>query len=127
LLLAWLTIKKGFLKRMRATRFPLSLAARYRPLGHEEWLQGRTCNVSASGVLVHAREPLQVDTRVEVQLALASGKAASPLGAVACLGRVVRVVPSSGSHLYAIAVAIEQYDFLQGAASVAHVERSSNT
>ena len=57
---------------MRAPRFPLQLSVSYRPLGHSEWRQGRTENISASGVLVQDSFPVQVDTCVEFKLALAS-------------------------------------------------------
>src|SRR5438093_1219765 len=47
---------------MRATRFPLRLPVRYRPLGKPEWRQGQTENISHSGALFRVEAPLPVDT-----------------------------------------------------------------
>src|SRR4051812_2046234 len=99
---------------MRAQRFPLRLTARYRPLGSHEWLQGETQNISASGVLLESMRPLQVDTRVELTLALASDKSTTARGEVACTGRVVRIVEDDLDTMHAsFAVSIEQYNFTQ--------------
>jgi hypothetical protein len=80
-------------------------------VGHLEWHLGRTENVSASGVLVQVPDPLNVDTLVEFQLALASMTAVRPNGEVSGIGRVVRVVPPSDRQTAGIAIAIDQYDF----------------
>lgn len=107
---------------MRATRFPLRLPVRYRPLGKPEWQQGLTENISHSGALFRVEAPLPVDTRVEFRLVLsttASGD--SPPSSVETqqhpevlgLGRVVRTVaPTDAYPRSGFAVAIEQYEFL---------------
>jgi hypothetical protein len=112
---------------MRAPRFPLCLSARYRPLGKSEWVQGKTRNISASGVLLQAAEPLQVDTQVEVQFVLESDKITGPVGEVACRGRVVRVIAPSERQLSEFAVAIEQYNFLHIAPRAPRSERRRET
>ena len=96
---------------MRAPRFPLQLSVSYRPLGHSEWRQGRTENISASGVLVQDSFPVQVDTCVEFKLALASKPTNGSNGEVACRGRVVRVLAPPEREPAAFAIAIDQYDF----------------
>jgi PilZ domain len=95
---------------MRAPRFPLNLAVRYRPLGHAEWRQATTGNISASGVLVHDAEPLQVETRVEFALVL-QGTEPAGLGQVAGLGRVVRLIGPDERTEPGFAVAIDDYTF----------------
>jgi hypothetical protein len=107
---------------MRATRFPLRLPVRYRPLGKPEWQRGQTENISHSGALFRVEDPLPVDTRVEFRLVLsttARGDAphrdvdTQPQPEVFGLGRVVRTVaPTDGSPRSGFAVAIEQYQFL---------------
>ena len=107
---------------MRATRFPLRLPVRYRPLGKPEWQQGQTENVSHTGALFRVEAPLPVDTRVEFRLVLsttARGDAPqSPVEKqqhpeVFGLGRVVRTVaPTDAYPRSGFALAIEQYEFL---------------
>jgi len=96
---------------MRAPRFPLQLAIRYRAVGNAEWRQGRTENISSSGVLLQGPYTLQPDTAVEFMLALAS--ATGPRTEISCRGRVVRMVePMNLQKHTGFAVAIEQYDFI---------------
>jgi hypothetical protein len=107
---------------MRATRFPLRLEVRYRPLGKPDWQQGQTENISHSGALFRADAPLPVDTRVEFRLVLSTSAAVDtpllPIGRrqhpeVAGLGRVVRTVdPTESFPNSGFALAIEQYEFL---------------
>jgi hypothetical protein len=105
---------------MRATRFPLRLPVRYRPLGRPEWRQGQTENISHTGALFRVEDPLPVDTRVEFRLVLsttARGDAPSTPSKqqhpeVFGLGRVVRTVAPTQEHPSGFAVAIEQYEFL---------------
>ena len=95
---------------MRAPRFPLHLPVRYRPLGRAEWREATTGNISASGVLVHDPEPLQVETRVEFALVL-QGAETPGLGHVAGRGRVVRLVTPDERTEPGFAVAIDDYSF----------------
>ena len=95
---------------MRAPRFPLHLPVRYRPLGHPEWRQATTTNISASGVLVHNAEPLQVSTQIEFSLVL-HGSEPAGLGQVAGRGRVVRVIAPEERSEPGFAVAIDDYNF----------------
>jgi hypothetical protein len=95
---------------MRAPRFPLQLAMRYRPLGGE-WRHATTGNVSASGVFVQVQNPPKLNTHIEFKLALTGTEMAGP-GEVHGRGRVVRVVPTVERPQAGFAVAIEEYDFL---------------
>jgi hypothetical protein len=98
---------------MRATRYPLKLQVRYRPIGKRDWHQGSTENISHSGALVRADDPLPVDTRVEFRLMLPVAEPADEHPEVSGLGRVVRMVAPSEHHPRSgFAVAIERYEFL---------------
>jgi hypothetical protein len=98
---------------MRAPRFPLHLSVRYRRVGDRQWRRGETENISRSGVLIRGEDPLEIDTTVEIMVALAVRSAAAASGEVQCSGRVVRTVsPASGEALPGSAVLIENYNFL---------------
>ena len=98
---------------MRAPRFPLHLAVRYRKVGAGDWRVGRTENISRSGVLVRTDDPLEVDGPVELRLEMPIIPAHEEPAEIWCRGRVVRTVTSvDASRSAAYAVAIEEYDFL---------------
>jgi PilZ domain len=103
---------------MRAPRFPLQLALAYRPFGADEWRVAETENISRSGVLIRAKESVDIDTQIELRLKLPtpnSGGHATP--EVTCRGRVVRTVsPSDDQPLHGSAIAIDHYDFVPAAA-----------
>jgi hypothetical protein len=73
----------------RARRFELDVFLRYRPIGATAWQEGRTENISGSGVLFLADQVMDVDTRVEMTFAL---PVTGPSGQVVCRGRVIRIV-----------------------------------
>jgi hypothetical protein len=98
---------------MRAPRFPLHLAVRYRRIGDHEWRRGETENISGSGVLIRGDDPPQLDATVELLVALDVRKTGADAGEVLCSGRVVRCVsPSDDYSCPGSAVAIEQFNFL---------------
>jgi hypothetical protein len=100
---------------MRAPRFPLQLSVAYRPLGADEWRSAETENISRSGVLLRAKESVDVHTQIELRLKLPAFGQTNP--EVTCRGRVVRTVsPSDGQPLYGSAIAIDYYDFVPAAA-----------
>jgi hypothetical protein len=102
--------------RMRAPRFRLDLSVRYRPVGDAEWRQAKTGDISSSGVLVRADDPLPLDTRLEICVALAVSEPPARGGEVSCVGRVVRVVAAPQGDPHGFAVAIDEYAFQPGAA-----------
>ena len=74
----------------RAPRFAFDLPLRYRPIGATAWQEGRTENISRSGVLFLADHVMEVDTRIEMTFVLpVTGRSSQ----VVCRGRVVRIVP----------------------------------
>ena len=78
---------------MRAPRFPLKLPVRYRLAGDPRWCQGRTENISYSGVLFRAEELINVNTPIELRVALSADTRERPHPEVFCHARIVRAVP----------------------------------
>ena len=75
---------------MRAQRFPLELPVRYRRVGEDVWLDGQTENISRSGVLFRVEQPFDVDTAVEIRIALRATSPGSAGSEVICQARIVR-------------------------------------
>jgi hypothetical protein len=94
---------------MRAPRFRLDLAVRYRALGDEEWRPGKTGNISSSGLLLRTDGVLPVDTRLELRVTLAVNEPTARGGEMSCVGRVVRLVGEPEGAAHAFAVAIDEY------------------
>ncbi len=93
----------------RATRYRLELPVRYRRSGAAQWCQGKTSNISRSGVLFcsHETDSLAPGSVLEVLLTLApEGEPAA--AEVLCLGPVVRQAPC-GESATELAVRIVRY------------------
>ena len=100
---------------MRALRYNLQLAVRFRPAGGTTWSDGVTQNVSRSGVLFRAADALDTNTPVELRLALPIGSSPDAFSEVICSGRIVRTVaPSPSDSRPGIAVAIAHYELVPG-------------
>ena len=98
---------------MRASRFPLHLSVRYRRVGDPQWHEGKTENISRSGVLFRAEDSVQVDTDIEIRLALPVAAPGSGRPEVSCRGRVVRTIsPSNNEPWPGSAIAIDDYNFM---------------
>ena len=101
------------LERPRAARYEMSAPVMYRQVGEDSWHEGRTLNVSSSGVLFTCPAPaLEPGTKVEFLLVLPNpGLREQPR--VQCRGAIVRQerrgVPQP---LCALAATIETYDFV---------------
>jgi PilZ domain len=92
---------------MRAHRFPLTLPIRCRRAGEEGWIEGVTINISSSGVLFCTSEPLDVDTQVEMSIAL--GESPAKAGELRCDGYIVRI-DSSDSTTASMAAVFSRYN-----------------
>ena len=91
----------------RARRFELDVFLRYRPIGATAWQEGRTENISGSGVLFLADHAMKVDTSVEMAFAL---PVAGLSGQVVCRGRVIRIVqPRKDEPRPGLAATISRY------------------
>jgi hypothetical protein len=91
---------------MRARRFPLTLPIRCRRAGEASWIEGVTINISSSGVLFRSSEPLDIDTQVEMAIAL--GESPAPEGELWCDGHIVRI--DAGDSTTSMAAAFSRYD-----------------
>jgi hypothetical protein len=96
----------------RARRFAFDLPLQYRALGEKRWHEGRTENISRSGVLFRTEDVLDLDTEVEMTFVLPAIPAAP---AIVCRGRVVRtVLPGGDGRQPQLAATISRYRFLRG-------------
>jgi two-component system cell cycle sensor histidine kinase/response regulator CckA len=99
----------------RAQRFQLHLPLRYRRLGESSWHEGKTENISRSGMLFTADEMLQPSAQLEINLVLPAELAGLSATEVVCRGEVVRTVePTQESVSPALAARILQYHFQHG-------------
>jgi PAS domain S-box-containing protein len=99
----------------RAQRFQLHLPLRYRRVGEKTWHDGTTENISRSGMLFQADEPLQPSAQLEINLVLPAEIAGLSATEVVCRGEVVRrVEPNTAAVSPALAARILQYHFQHG-------------
>ncbi len=99
----------------RAQRFQLQLPLKYRRLDEEKWHDGKTRNISRSGLLFQAEDPLQPNVVLEINLVLPAEIAGLSPTEVVCKGEVVRTVTAEGEEMPpALAAKILQYRFQHG-------------
>ena len=99
----------------RATRFDLHLPLKYRLVGESGWREGTTENISRSGMLFQAEEPIAANAQLEINLVLPAEIAGLAAAEVVCRGEVVRTVnPESGTVSPTLAAKILQYHFQHG-------------
>jgi len=100
------------LERPRAARYEMAAPLMYRQAGEDSWHEGRTVNVSSSGVLFECPAPaLPTGTRVEFLLVLPNlGLRES--SRVQCRGAIVRHERRWAGPACAVAATIDAYDFV---------------
>lgn len=100
--------------RRRAQRFSLQMGLRYRP-ANGEWSDGSTENISRSGLLFRAQQPIPENTRIELRVQMPWELTGNAAAEVLCHARVVRVVlPLSKESPLALAASIHDYRFVNG-------------
>jgi PAS domain S-box-containing protein len=100
----------------RAQRFNLQLPLKYRLLGQHDWRQGKTENISRSGLLFRAEEAIAPNVQLEINLVLPPEIAGLSAAEVVCRGEVVRTVEAEAASVSpALAAKILQYHFQHGA------------
>jgi hypothetical protein len=82
-------------KSARATRHPLQVPLRFRPAGDSAWREGRSENISRTGVLFRSERFVTPETEIELLLTLGGELGDEAAGALLCRGRVVRLEPGS--------------------------------
>jgi hypothetical protein len=99
----------------RAKRFPIHIPIHYRKTHTSRWLDGRTENISYSGVLFRAECLLQPKTTVELRFELPAAFLGEAPGEIFSKGAVVRVEESPISAIPpALAVHIDGYRMARG-------------
>jgi CheY-like chemotaxis protein len=78
----------------RAPRFTLQLPVQYRLSGETSWRHGTTENISRSGVLFRADQPLEPNASLEFSVELPTSIFGMAATAILCRGEVVRTVES---------------------------------
>jgi len=76
----------------RAQRYVVPMSMLYREAGDPTWHEGRTENVSRSGVLFLAEHLIEPDTSIEMVLMIPIEIAGDTAGTAMCHGRIIRVV-----------------------------------
>jgi len=95
----------------RAQRYVTPMSMLYRAAGDPTWHEGRTENVSRSGVLFLAEHLMKPDTSIEMVLMLPIEIAGDTAGTAMCHGRIIRAVaPDSFDTRPALAAAILDCD-----------------
>jgi hypothetical protein len=83
---------------LRAPRFPLRMPLQYQKSGVSHWFEGKTLNISRTGILFHADESVPKDATLDIRVEF-PGKVT-----FSCQGSVVRTENS------AFAVRIHRYN-----------------
>ena len=101
------------LKR-RAQRFVLQFPIRYRSIGEGTWFEGKTENISRSGVLFRTDYPLEPNTAIQMSFDPPRSMMGVGPGKVFCRGIVVRTVLAEHSNPAGVAATIRTYRFARG-------------
>jgi hypothetical protein len=112
--------ENGFAERAR--RFGVELPIRYREMGTRVWHEGRTLNISISGVLFRGSEILTPDRPVEMAFTLPIAIPGDAPGEIVCQGAIVRNAQngdSGGSSV--LAASIVRPRFVHGVHRAIHV------
>jgi len=94
----------------RAQRFPIKVPVKYRKKQEKEWLEGRTENISKSGLLLQAPEPLNPDTLVQFCFSLPGNSEGERGATVICEGLTIRtILPAASDESPSMAVKLLDY------------------
>ena len=97
-------------QRDRPRRFALQLPVYFRKLDSPEWLEGKTDNISCTGMLFHSSSRIDPDTTLDMRLQVALGVKGKGPTEIHCKCTVVRleqrIMPEDPIGL---AVAIRDY------------------
>jgi PilZ domain len=94
----------------RAPRYPIRITMLYRLPGNKQWRQGRTENISRSGVLFRTDHKMSLEAPIDMLLALPVEVAGGRNARVICRGRVVRMEGAPGDDTErAVAATITNY------------------
>ncbi len=74
----------------RAPRFIRAVPVLYRRVGEEEWQRGMTVNISESGMLLEAAQPIPLGKPLELSFELPEPVGRLGPDLIRCMGKVVR-------------------------------------
>ena len=104
----------------RAQRIRIEYSLRYRERGKHQWYEGRTENISRSGVLFWGQQPIETHTPVEISFFLPAELANERASVVLCSGNIVRIVRRSDrAGLLGFGARIVEYHFFRAPKSKA--------
>jgi hypothetical protein len=94
----------------RAERFAIETTIRFRNVGRNKWYEGKTENISGSGVLFRGKNLVPLRTRIEMIFALPNRSPGASSANVRCFGHTVRKAPPvGGGGSTGLAATIEEY------------------
>src|SRR6516164_1010311 len=99
----------------RAQRFVVQLPIRYKKIGGQRWFEGKTENISRSGILFRAERVLKLRTAIQMSFTLPVWEKGKSPGEVLCQGSVVRTVAGVGTNRPCVAASIQRYRIRQQA------------
>ena len=104
----------------RARRFDIQLPIRYRARGETAWYEGRTANISHSGVRFWTDRLIEVHTPIEMNLQIPAYLGGEAGAEIVCRGEIVRtVLPASTDDKPSLAARILEYRFVRSGESSA--------
>ncbi len=110
---------------MRATRFALQFPVYYRDPESAIWFEGKTYNISQTGLLFRGAGPLQLQTIIELKLELIAAMKYEVPAQVHCKGAVVRIEKSFATEFPSVvAIAIKDYRLIRRRQSGGVAEQS---
>jgi PilZ domain len=100
----------GAQSKQRARRFLIQTRLRYRVKRERTWREGKTENMSRSGLLFRGEFVIKPTTQIEISMVLPSGILGDGAAEVVCRGTVVRTVPpASAGSMPGLATTISHY------------------
>jgi hypothetical protein len=105
-------LARGHSWRPRERRFKLEVPVLYRLEGSSNWLNGRTVNISRSGLLVRVGEPIEPRVKLEFIVDMPEEVVGYHERRVLCRGTAARTVSAAAPGELLVAFAIAEYELL---------------
>jgi hypothetical protein len=90
---------KSRMRHRREPRLPIYAPLTYRQAGEKVWHSGTARDVSLTGVLFQAEQPIEIGTPVEIRFREPVDVGAEAGAVVSCRGEIVRAVPEAAKDL----------------------------
>lgn len=103
-------VRRAWVPRERRIKHEVPVL--YRELGMKDWLHGTCENISRSGVLITARQPIEEGVDLEVMLEMPGEITGQEHGNVLCQGACVRTMSAKKEGSCHIAISISGYEFI---------------